>query len=59
MVKRTNVLFIRLTDDEKLKLQEYAKHYNLSLNMAIVKFIKSLENAEVENKWDIQVIEQR
>lgn len=42
MVKRTNVLFIRLTDDEKLKLQNYAKTNNMSLNMTVVTLINNL-----------------
>ena len=43
MVKRTNVLFIRLTDDEKLKLQNFARANNMSLNMTIVNLINNLE----------------
>ena len=42
MVKRTNVLFIRLTDDEKIKLQDYARKNNMSLNMTIVTLINNL-----------------
>ena len=42
MVKRTNVLFIRLTDDEKLKLQDYSRKNNMSLNMTIVNLINNL-----------------
>ena len=43
MVKRTNVLFIRLTDEEKMKLQNYARVNNMSLNMTIVNLINNLE----------------
>ena len=49
MVKRTNVLFIRLTDDEKLKLQDYARVNNLSLNMTIVQFINNLVKEGKQN----------
>ena len=47
MVKRTNVLFIRLTDEEKRKLQVYARDNNISLNMTIVNLINNLDK-EVE-----------
>ena len=50
MVKRTNVLFIRLTDDEKLKLQEYSRANNMSLNMTIVSLINNLEKEENKNE---------
>lgn len=46
MVKRTNVLFIRLTDEEKRKLQDYARTNNMSLNMTIVTLINNLREVE-------------
>ena len=49
MVKRTNVLFIRLTEDEKRKLTEYAHQYNSSLNSVIVNFINNLVKEDKQN----------
>ena len=50
MVKRTNVLFIRLTDEEKLKLQDYSRKNNMSLNMTIVNLINNLVKEDKQNK---------
>lgn len=47
-LKRDIDLHIRLTKSEKEMLMKYAYENKLSLNSVIVKFIKSLENKEVQ-----------
>ena len=65
-LKRNIPLFVRLTETEKRKVLNYAYKHNISANETIVQLINILDkleidysDKEVENKWDIQVKEQR
>lgn len=49
-LKRNIPLFIRLTEEEKRKVWDYAYKHNISANETIVRLVNILDNLEINVK---------
>ena len=55
-IKRKIALILRMNEQEKKLLDDYAKQNNMSLNMALVTLIKSLKKEDKQNDWrDLEI----